>query len=139
MSIDKDKQLTRRSFQVASAGIAMLGFSRIAVAAEPGASEPITQLAKFKLNMEKEKESLEALKEMCAAVEKEEPGVLAYLCHRSSKHPEELIFFEVYKDEEALKAHGKTAHMGKLRGAFLTYFRPPLEVTRLDRVAGFTR
>ena len=146
MSIDDGSQLTRRTFYAASAGIAMLGFSRIsgaaepgAAAAEPGADEPITQLAKFKLNMEKEKEALEALKEMCAAVEKDEPGVLAYLCHRSSKHPEELVFFEVYKDEEALKAHGKTAHMGKLRGAFLSYFRPPIEVTRLDRIAGFMR
>lgn len=68
-----------------------------------------------------------------------EPGVLAYICHRSAKKPDELVFFEVYKDEEALKAHGKTPHMAKMAAAFATLFRPPVEVTRLDRVGGFTR
>jgi len=99
----------------------------------------ITQLAKFNLNMEKEAEGLQALKELCTAVEENEPGVLAYICHRSVKNPDELVFFEVYKDDEALKAHSKTPHMGKMRMAFATLFRPPLEVTRLDRVGGFTR
>lgn len=70
-------------------------------------------------------------------MEENEPGVLAYICHRSVKNPDEIVFFEVYKDEEALKAHGKTPHMGKMRMAFATLFRPPLEVTRLDRIRGF--
>jgi hypothetical protein len=42
-------------------------------------------------------------------------------------------------DEEVLKARGKTSHIGKLRGAFATLFRPPLEVTRLERIGGFSR
>lgn len=120
--------------------MATLGFTRCLAADEtPGDAKPITQIAKFKLNMEKEAEAIKALEEMCKAVEETEPGVLAYVCHRSSKHPDEVVFFEVYKDDQALKAHGKTPHMGKLRAAFLTLFRPPLELTRLDRIAGFTR
>jgi quinol monooxygenase YgiN len=138
MSVAEDL-LTRRRFCAAGAGLATIGFSRLASAAEGESSPMITQLAKFKLNMEKEAEGLQALQELCTAVEENEPGVLAYICHRSVKNPDELVFFEVYKDDEALAAHGKTPHMGKLRMTFATLFRPPLEVTRLDRVGGFTR
>jgi len=111
----------------------------MAAAAEPEAGKVITQLAKFKLNMEKEAEGLQALKELCAAVEKNELGVLVYLCHRVAKKPDELVFFEVYKDQEALKAHSKTPHFAKLRSGFASLFRLPLEVTRLDRVGGYAR
>jgi quinol monooxygenase YgiN len=119
--------------------LAAIGFNRRAGAADAETWAMITQLAKFKLNMEKEAEGLEALKQLCAAVEENEPGVLAYICNRSTKNPDEIVFFEVYKDEEAMKAHGKTPHIGKLRTAFVTLFRGPLEVTRLDRIAGFSR
>jgi quinol monooxygenase YgiN len=65
--------------------------------------------------------------------------VLVYLCHRSVKTPDELVFFEVYKDQDAIKAHAKSPHMAKMQSAFLKFLRPPLEVTRLDRIGGFTR
>ncbi len=131
--------LTRRGFCAAGATLATIGFSRLAGAAEGETGSTITQLAKFKLNMEKEAEGLQALQDLCAAVEANEPGVLAYVCHRSTKTPDELVFFEVYKDDEALKAHGKTPHMGKMRMAFASLFRPPLEVARLERIGGFTQ
>jgi quinol monooxygenase YgiN len=136
---DSKGVLTRRGFWAAGAGLATIGFSRVANAAEDEKNSMITQLAKFKLNMEKEAEGLEMLKELCAAVEANELGVLAYVCHRSVKNPDELVFFEVYKDEDSLKAHGKTPHMVKMRTAFVSLFRPPLEVTRLDRIGGFAR
>jgi len=131
--------LTRRGFCVAGASLATIGFNRIAAAADGEKGSMITQLAKFKLNLEKEAEGLQALKDLCAAVEQNEPDVLAYICHRSVKNPDELVFFEVYKNDDALKAHGTTPHMSKMRMAFATLFRPPLEVTRLDRIGGFAR
>jgi quinol monooxygenase YgiN len=131
--------LSRRGFCATGAALAAIGFSRPAVAADADSEKMITQLAKFKLNPEKQDEAVQALKDLCAAVEQNEPGVLAYICSRSSKSPDELVFFEVYKDEAALQAHGKTPHLGKLRASFATLFRPPLEVTRLDRVGGFSR
>jgi quinol monooxygenase YgiN len=131
--------LTRRNFCAAGAGLAAMGFTRLANAADVDTSKAITQLAKFKLNMDKQDEAVQALKELCAAVEQNEPGVLAYVCSRSSKNPDELIFFEVYKDDEAMQAHGKTPHLAKLRANFATLFKPPLEITRLDRVGGFMR
>jgi quinol monooxygenase YgiN len=132
-------RLTRRTFCVASTGLATFGFNRLAEAADADNGKLITQLAKFKLNMEKEGEALQALKDLCAAVEKNEPGVLVYLCHRAAKKPDELVFFEVYKDQDAFKAHSKTPHFAKLRSGFATFFRLPLEVARLDRIAGYAR
>jgi quinol monooxygenase YgiN len=134
--------LSRRSFCVtgaAGAGLAAIGFSRLAQAADADSAGMISQIAKFKLNPDKEAEGVEALKELCKAVEANEPGVLAYICHRSSKKPEELVFFEVYKDEAALKAHAGQPHLAKLRKLFGTVFLPPLELTRLDRIGGFAR
>ena len=137
--MSNEVSLTCRGFCAATAGVATIGFTRLAGAAEPATGTAITQLAKFKINMEKEGDALQSLKELCSAVEENEPGVLAYICHRSVKNPDELVFFEMYKDEDAMKEHGKTPHMGKMRAAFATLFRPPLEVTRLERIGGFTR
>jgi autoinducer 2-degrading protein len=132
-------KFTRRTFCAATAGAAAFGFNRFAAGAEPETGKVITQLAKFKLKTEKETEAIGALKELCAAVEKNEPGVLIYICHRAAKKPDEIVFFEVYKDEAALKAHGQTPHMAKLRKVFTNFFQFPLEVARLDRIAGYAR
>jgi len=132
-------RLSRRAFCAASAGVAAFGFNRVALAADAESSKMITQIAKFKLNIKKEAEAIEALKELCVAVEKTEPGVLVYLCHRSTKKPDELVFFEVYKDEDAYKAHSKSPNLAKLRKSFATLFQLPVEVARLDRVGGFAR
>jgi quinol monooxygenase YgiN len=131
--------VTRRMFCATTAGLATIGFNRLALAADAEADKMITQIAKFKLNMANEVRGLQALREMCAAVEAKEPGVLVYLCHRSEKKRDELVFFEVYKDEATLKAHSKTPHFGKLLVAFSSLFHLPLEVTRLDRIGGFAR
>jgi quinol monooxygenase YgiN len=132
-------RLSRRAFCAASAGVAAFGFNRLANAADADGGTVISQIAKFKINMDKEAEAIATLKELCAAVEKNEPGVLVYLCNRVSKKPDEVVFFEVYKDEDALKAHGKSPHLAKLRKGFATLFRLPVEVTRLDRIGGFAR
>jgi quinol monooxygenase YgiN len=132
-------KLSRRTFCAASAGVAAFGFNRLAVAADTESGKVISQIAKFKLNMDKEAEAIATLKELCAAVEKNEPGVLVYLCHRATKKSDEVVFFEVYKDEESYKAHSKSPHLAKLRKSFARLFRLPVDVARLDRVAGFAR
>ena len=58
-----DGLLTRRGFCAVGAGLATIGFNCLAVAAEGETGPMITQLAKFKLNMEKEADGLQALKE----------------------------------------------------------------------------
>ena len=56
--------LTRRAFCAAGAGLATIGFNRLAVAADaPSADKMVTQIAKFKLNKAKEQEALQVLAE----------------------------------------------------------------------------
>jgi quinol monooxygenase YgiN len=133
------RSFSRRTFCAASAGLAAFGFNRLAVAGDAETGKTVSLLAKFKLNIEKEAEAIQTLKELCAAVEKNEPGVLVYLCSRVAKKPDEIIFFEVYKDDEAFKAHSKGPQLAKLRKGFGTLFRLPVELTHLDRVGGFAR
>jgi quinol monooxygenase YgiN len=132
--------LTRRAFCTATAGLATIGFTRLAAAADgPSADKMVTQIAKLKLNKAKEEEALKALGELCAAVEANEPDVLIYLCHRSAKKRDELVFFEVYRDEATLKSHMKTPHFKQLVKGLGTLFFLPIEVTVLDRIGGFAR
>jgi quinol monooxygenase YgiN len=132
-------RLTRRGFVAAGAGLAALGFSRPAVAADGENDKLITKIAKIKLDMANEDKALKALRELCAAVEKNEPGVLVYICHRNAKKHDEVVFFEVYQDEAAFNAHTKTAHFRKFFRSFGTLFKLPLELTTLDRVGGYAR
>jgi quinol monooxygenase YgiN len=121
----------------AGAFVASIGFVRPAAAAVD--DESITQLASFKLNMERETEAIASLQALCNGVEQHEPDVLAYICHRSEKEPDKVVVFEIYKDQAALAAHGTTPHMAKMGMAFATQFLPPVEITRLNRVGGFSR
>jgi len=133
---------TRREFVAAGAGAAMVatfGFNRMAQAAHHEEAAPITQIVKFKLKAGNEDAAIKLLQTMTAAVEKEEPGVLAYIAHRSKKDPSEVVFFEVYKDQAAVDAHGTTAHMNEMRTQFMNVFVPPLDLQPLDKVSGFMR
>lgn len=137
---ERSEGTTRREFVAATAGaaaVATFGFNRMAQA-EDGAM-PITQIVKFKIKEGQEDAAEEVLRTMTAAVEKEEPGVLAYIAHRSKKDPSTVVFFEVYKDQAAVAAHGTTEHMGVMRMKFATTFVPPLDLEPLDRVGGYMR
>ncbi len=137
--------VTRRNFFAASASVAgaafvgTIGFNRLAQAEDGDTSEMITQLAQFKIKPDNEDEAVAGLQELCKGVEENEPGVLAYICHRSQDNPEEVVFFEVYKDKDALSAHGKTPHIRKMFGSFAKLFSGPVKITKLDRVGGFAR
>ena len=88
----------------------------------------------------KEREAEEGLKAMAAAVQANEPGALAYICH-ATPHPGEYLFFEVYADEAAKDAHMATPHFRKL----MALMGPVLDenfgakIENLNRVAGFMR
>ena len=136
---------TRRAFVNGTAAATVgavggtLGFSRLA-AAQFDPAKALTQTAAFKINPEKETEALALLATLAKAVEDNEPGVLAYIAHRSQSDPTQLLFFEVYADEEALRAHGQAPHMAPIRQAFgAGVFQGPLEIVKLDRVGGFWR
>jgi quinol monooxygenase YgiN len=93
-------------------------------------------IAKLTVHEGKEEEFKAAAAEMVAAVKANEAGrTLHYTCAQNPKAPTEFFFLELYADQEALDAHGKTPHMaafgGKLGGVLAG--RP--EITRLTPVA----
>ncbi len=100
----------------------------------------VTIIARFKMQAGREDEALERLNKMVSAVQAQEPGALAYICHRSEDDPSEIVFFEIYADADALQAHGQTSYMREFRGAFARLFdASQVKIERLDRVAGFVR
>jgi quinol monooxygenase YgiN len=130
----------------AVAAIAGIGFSRLAAAAEGAdTAKMITQTAAFRMDPAREAEALAALAELAAAVEANEPGLLAYIPHRVAADPTQVVFFEVYADEAALQSHGQQPHVAKLRehfgaGLFKPYAEGKfVEIVKLERIAGFCR
>ena len=79
------------------------------------------------------------------AVEKNEPGVLAYIAYRSSTNPDLLTFYEIYENQEAVKNHGKQPHLAVVRESFAKGILMPfsaettVKVERLDLISGFSR
>ena len=134
------KGATRREFIAAGAGaaaFAAIGFNRLALAEDAG--DFVTQLVTFKIQEGKDEQAVELLTALTRAVEENEPGVLAYAAHRSTKDPSEVVFFEIYQNQEAVAAHRTAPHMGEMFPKFATVFEPGLDITPLERIGGYTR
>lgn len=134
--------ISRKEFMTAGAAVAgaaaVAGFVRPASAAELDGA--IHQTAEIGLNPEKKDDALAALTELVAAVEANEPGVLAYICHVTQEDEPKIFFYEIYKDDAALASHSQQPHMAKIRGSLQSgALKMPLKVVKLDRVAGFHR
>lgn len=123
----------------AAAMLAGVGFNRMASAAHH--ENHITQLAIFGFNADKKDEAVKALADLAKKVEENEPGVLAYIPHTHQKDDvNQVIFFEIYKDEAALQNHSQQPYMAEMRTLFASgVFKPPLEIKRLDRAGGYHR
>ncbi|MEX0785649.1 MAG: putative quinol monooxygenase [Dehalococcoidia bacterium] len=99
-----------------------------------------TIVARLTIQEGKEDEALEALKKMAAGVEDKEPATLAYVVHRSIDNPSEIIFFELYTDDDASKAHREGESMRAFGAAFGQLFDvSQVKIERLERVAGVVR
>ena len=99
-----------------------------------------TIVARLKIQDGKEDEALAVLKKMAADVDANEPGALAYLCHRSIDNPSEIVFFELYADDDASKAHRGTPHMAEFAAALPALFDlSQTKIERLDRIGGVVR
>jgi quinol monooxygenase YgiN len=97
----------------------------------------VTVIARMKMKEGKEDDAVRSVTKMAEAVAKNEPGALAYVAHRSVDNPSEIIFFEVYQDEDAFKAHRQTPHMGEMGASFAELFDvSTLKIERLERLAG---
>ena len=61
-----------------------------------------------------EEEAVAAILSRFAPRAREEPGVKAFVIHRSRSEPSKFFFYEVFSDEAAFAAHQQTAHFKQL-------------------------
>ena len=99
----------------------------------------LTVVAKLQAAPGKEEELKAALTKMVAAVKANEQGkAVAYSLHTANDDPATFLFYEQYADDDAVKAHGATEHMGALNSAIreggLLAGRPTIE--RYTKIAG---
>lgn len=138
----KDNNSTsRRDFMTAGIGaaaMASIGFTRTVQA--QSVANPPTFVVTFKIRKGKAAAAVALVKELTAAVEKNEPNALAYIAHRDAADPMKLTFIEMYKDQDAVKAHSNDPAVQAALPKFKEIFEAGApEVKNLKRVAGFTR
>jgi len=95
-------------------------------------------IAKLKARSGDESKMEEALRAMVSKVEAEE-GTLMYSLHRSQKDPTRFLFYEKYKDAEALKAHSETAYFKELSGVLQPLIEGAPEIEMYDEVAALRK
>ena len=95
-------------------------------------------VARLKAKNGKEEEMETALREMVSKVEKEE-GTLVYTLHRSQKDPSVFLFYEKYKDKDALSHHSSTPYFKELFGLLGPLFEGAPEIEMYDEIASMKR
>ena len=99
-----------------------------------------TVIARLKIREGKEDEAAEALEKLVRAVEAEEPGALVYACHRSQSDAAEVVFFEVYADDAALRSHVTSPHLAEFQSSVRELFDgSQTKIERFERIGGFAR
>jgi quinol monooxygenase YgiN len=74
-------------------------------------SEAVRVLAFLKAKPSKRRELEDLLTKIVIPATRKEPGNIAYVMHRSTKNPDELMFDEIWVDMKSLEDHLKTPHM----------------------------
>jgi quinol monooxygenase YgiN len=99
-----------------------------------------TITAEFRIIEGKEAEAEAAIKAVVASVEANEPGTLKYIWHRGVKDPNQVLVFEIYRDDAAREQHRGTPYLKEFQALFGTVFDPATtKITRLDRIAAVER
>jgi quinol monooxygenase YgiN len=134
-----DQPRGRRNFiKTAALAVGGLGFMRANMAVADNAAW-ITITATLTLNPDNADAAIAGIKQMVAAVEANEPGVLAYICNRGLQDPNEIMFFEIYENDAATEAHGKTAHMARFRASGAEFFTGQMKIVPYQQLAGYHR
>lgn len=95
----------------------------------------ITILTWMKAKPGMEPQLQRALEQMVEAVAAEEPGVVRYFVYRVADSPSEFYLYEQYRDRDALRVHGETAHMARLRRSLRDYTKGHREQRNLEVIA----
>jgi quinol monooxygenase YgiN len=101
----------------------------------------ITVTAEFRINEGKDAEAVAAIEKLVAAVSENEPGALAYTWHRGLKDAAQVLVYEVYRDDEAMKAHMASPYLAEFQKAFASGVFDPstVKIARYERFAAIER
>ncbi len=86
----------------------------------------VSLIATVKVKEGKMEEALKVLKEIAPQIKANEPGTLEYIPHTVKGKDNTIIFYEKYKDGEAMKIH--TSNMGKSLAKFIPLLEPGMDV-----------
>jgi quinol monooxygenase YgiN len=92
-------------------------------------------VAKIKAAAGKEKEMEKALLDMIPKVSEEE-GTLVYTLHQDQNDPAVFLFYEKYKDTDALVAHSATPHFKELFRTIKPLLDGNPEIAMYNELAG---
>ena len=92
----------------------------------------VTLIAKVKVKKGKMEEAVKILKEIVPMIKEAEPGCLVYIPHTVSGEENTIIFYEKYRDKEALKLH--SGNMSKSLAKFLPLLEPGMDVKTCEEI-----
>lgn len=95
-------------------------------------------VAKLKAKKGAEEEMEAILRKAVQNVASEE-GTLTYTLHRSQKDPGTFMFYEKYKDADALNTHSTTPHFKAMFGALKDLVDSPAEIEMYAELAALDR
>ena len=77
-------------------------------------------------------EAVKALKEIVPKIKEAEPGCLVYIPHTVRGEANTIIFYEKYRDEEALKVH--SGNLRKTLEKFIPLLEPGMDVKTCSEI-----
>jgi quinol monooxygenase YgiN len=86
----------------------------------------ITLIATIKVKEGKMEDAIEVLKEIASSVKELEPGCLEWIPHKVKGKKNMIMFYEKYKDKEALKEHSN--NVPKTLGKLVPLLEPGMDV-----------
>ncbi|MFX1394731.1 MAG: putative quinol monooxygenase [Promethearchaeota archaeon] len=95
----------------------------------------VTIIASVKVKEGKMEEAIEILKDIVPKVKKNEPGTLEYIPHtlKGRKDKNIILFYEKYKDDEALKIH--SANLAKTMEKLVPLLEPGMDLKTCFEIA----
>jgi len=95
-------------------------------------------VAKLKAKKGEEKKMENTLKGILPDVQKEE-GTMVYTLHRSQTNPGVFLFYEKYKDADALTHHSTTPHFKSLFGNIMPLLDGQPEIEMYEEIGGIKK
>jgi quinol monooxygenase YgiN len=80
-------------------------------AAQASISEAFGLVVRFTIRVGHERQFDDLVAATVAEIARHEPGTLLYLSHAVDGEPQTRIFYELYRDQSAFKAHEVQAHV----------------------------